>query len=141
MRYIYRARCEKITDGDTIELDLDLGCHIHRYETCRLYRINSPESYGVKKGSEEWKGGMAAKYRLAELVFESFDKPEKWNDPITGESKPLIVETIKDKTGKFGRLLAWVYVDTGEPAPVIVQQGMSVNRQLVEEGFAEWKDY
>ena len=125
MRYIYRAVCYDTVDGDTIRLDLDLGCSVHRRETCRLYRINTPETFGRKKGSDEWKLGMAAKERLQELV----------------EGKALIVETLKDKTGKFGRLLAWLWVDDGSPDEVIRQENKSVNEILVDEGHSEWVDY
>lgn len=94
--YQYSAIVQNVVDGDTMEIDIDLGLSVWvRKEKIRLYGVNTPEVYGVKKGSPEWERGT----RSSEFV-KSYVKA---NDRI-------IVETIKDKKEKYGRYLAVVYI-------------------------------
>jgi micrococcal nuclease len=119
--YTYRATVMRIYDGDTIFVDLDLGCGIHlkgtngKGEALRLYGIDTPEIRG-----EERPEGLVAKDRVVELI------------PVGTE---IVVETLLDKSGKYGRLLAVVHYE--------VTEGMwrSLNAQLVTEGLAEAKEY
>ncbi len=118
--YTYQATCLRVVDGDTMDLDIDLGMKCHQHERVRLYGINTPETYGVKKDSEEWRAGMVAKARVIELV----------NTP----GAQLWIRTHKDKTGKYGRYLATVYV-------VSAVGVVDLNALLVEEGLAEAREY
>lgn len=43
MLYNYEAKVERVVDGDTLKLDIDLGFTIHWKSSCRLYGINTPE--------------------------------------------------------------------------------------------------
>ena len=56
--YQYNAIVRKVVDGDTIEIDIDLGLSswIHG-EKIRLFGIDTPGVYGVKKGTPEWERG------------------------------------------------------------------------------------
>lgn len=94
--YQYNAIVRKVVDGDTIEVDIDLGLStwVHS-EKIRLYGIDTPEVFGVKKGSEEWEKGNLSSEFVKENVKE--------NDPV-------IIETFKDKREKYGRYLALVYL-------------------------------
>ena len=116
--YVYKATCLRVVDGDTLDLNIDLGLDSHRHERVRLFGINTPETYGVKKDSEEYQAGMRSKERLTQLV--------------TG--KLLWVETEKDKTGKYGRYLATLWVETDGALT-------NINETLVSEGLAEHKEY
>jgi len=116
--YTYKALCRRVVDGDTLDLDIDLGLDAHRYERVRLFGIDTPETYGVKKDSEEYQAGMKAKGRVAELVT----------------SRELWVRTHQDKTGKYGRYLATVWV-------VVDDALVCVNKLLVTEGLAEYRSY
>jgi len=116
--YTYRANVLRVVDGDTIDLDIDMGLDTHRHERIRLYGIDTPETYGVKKDSEEYQAGMRAKQRVADLIAAR----EVW------------VETHKDKTGKYGRYLATIWV-------VIDDSLKNVNELLLEEGLAEARSY
>ena len=114
-RYIYLGRVLSITDGDTVTLDLDLGCNVHIIERCRLFGINTPETFGVKKDSAEYKAGMVAKEWLEDRV-----------ECYPGEEGiEVTVRTHKDKKGKYGRYLVEIY--DGET---------SINAEMVEKGLA-----
>jgi micrococcal nuclease len=94
--YQYNAIIRKVVDGDTIEIDIDLGLSswVHS-EKIRLYGIDTPEVYGVKKGSPEWELGN----KSSEFVKQTL----KENDEV-------IIETIKDKKEKYGRYLALIFI-------------------------------
>ncbi len=64
--YQYHAIIQKVVDGDTLEIDIDLGLSIWvRSEKVRLYGINTPEVFGVKKGTPEWElGNKASLYQM-----------------------------------------------------------------------------
>ncbi len=94
--YQYLAIIRKVIDGDTLEIDIDLGLSVWvQKEKVRLYGINTPEVYGVKKGTPEWEEGNKASEFVKSVLKE--------NDEIR-------IETIKDKKEKYGRYLAIVYV-------------------------------
>ncbi len=110
--YQYQALVAKVVDGDTFEIDIDLGLSIWiRGEKIRLYGVNTPEVYGVKKGSPEWEAGK----KVSDFVKSIIKK----NDPV-------IIETIKDQKEKYGRYLAVLYACV---APEIVA-GLGQIRQI-----------
>ena len=87
--YEYRCRIIKVVDGDTVDVDIDLGFGVWMHnERIRLYGIDTPESR--TRDLEEKKYGLLAK----EYVLKAL--------PIGSEQ---ILITMKDKTGKFGRIL------------------------------------
>ena len=87
--YEYRCKILRIVDGDTVDVDIDLGFGVwmHR-ERVRIMGIDTPESR--TRDLAEKKFGLAAK------EFVRFLMP-------VGSSQ--IIMTHKDKTGKFGRIL------------------------------------
>lgn len=94
--YQYSAIIRKVIDGDTLEINIDLGLAVWVHnEKIRLYGINTPEVYGVKKGTPEWLAGNNASEFVKSILKE--------NDEIR-------IETIKDRKEKYGRYLAIVYV-------------------------------
>ena len=113
--YEYHAVARRTIDGDTVELDLDLGLFIHRYESCRLYGIDAPE-----KQTPTYEAGVASRNRLAELVM----------------GHPLVVHTHKDRD-KYGRFLATLY--RADAAPW--EWNYSINVRMVTEGFAIFRSY
>ena len=92
-------------DGDTVTLDISLGFGVTMREKIRLLGINTPEVRG-----KERELGLISRDRLRELI----------------DYKDVIIVTHKDKGGKYGRLLATIYLD-----------GVNINQQLVDEGLAE----
>ena len=88
----YRCKRIKVVDGDTIDVDIDLGFGVWlRNQRVRLYGIDTPESR--TRDLEEKKYGLAAKEFLT-----------KW----TGAGE-LTIKTHKDERGKFGRILGEIY--------------------------------
>ncbi|WP_163707655.1 thermonuclease family protein [Mangrovibacterium lignilyticum] len=127
--YQYQAEIVKVVDGDTYEIDIDLGLSVWvRKERIRLYGVNTPEVYGVRHDSEEYQLGKAA---------SDFVKS------IMKKGNLAIVETLKDSKGKYGRYLAVLYV---RMTPEVLD-GLSniravgdfycVNDVLIEKGLAE----
>ena len=87
--YEYKCKILRVVDGDTVDIDIDLGfgVWIHK-ERVRLYGIDTPESR--TKDLEEKKYGLLAKEQIQAFM------------PV-GSMQTLV--TVKDKTGKFGRIL------------------------------------
>ncbi len=107
--YYYRAVVVSVYDGDTIRADLDLGLSTWiKNEKLRLAQINAPEIRGSERAA-----GLAARDFLRELIL----------------GKEVIVQTIKDRRGKYGRYLAEIWLWTGEG-------WLNVNDQMIESGHA-----
>jgi micrococcal nuclease len=87
--YEYRCKIDRVVDGDTVDVDIDLGFGIWlRKERVRLYGIDTPESR--TRDLEEKKYGLAAKSYVQSFL------------PV-GSMQTL--RTKKDDKGKFGRIL------------------------------------
>ena len=113
--YHYKARVVKVYDGDTITVDIDLGLNIWlKNQKIRLAKINAPEVTGTEKPE-----GIISREFLKDLIFN--------ND--------VILRTVKDRKGKYGRFLGIIYVKYGD------HPYFNVNEYLVEEGFAEEREY
>jgi len=117
--YSYHAKVLRIVDGDTLRLDVDLGMYVHIVETVRLLGVNTPETYGVKKDSEEYAKGMVAK---AWLIGQLETNPMIDDD----EFVPVRIRTHKDAKGKYGRYLVELYVGD-DPE--------SINTKLIHMGY------
>ena len=61
--YIYDAVILKHRDGDTIEVDIDLGLYAHLRAALRLKDLNTPEIVGAEKAR-----GLEAQAQLAALI-------------------------------------------------------------------------
>jgi micrococcal nuclease len=99
----------KVVDGDTIDVEIDLGFDLTKKERVRLGGIDTPESR--TRDLEEKKLGLQAKDYLKSLIMNA-DK--------------LIVRTEKD--GKFGRMIGYLYMNPDAT--------VSLNQMLIDEGFA-----
>ena len=79
--YIRKARCINVIDGDTIDVDIDLGFYTTIRQRFRLLRINTPEVYGEQKllGLAS-KAFTVEKLLNKEIVFQSFktDSFKRW---------------------------------------------------------------
>jgi len=90
--YTYRARLNRIIDGDSIVLDIDLGFDTWiNNQHIRIYGIDAPESR--TRDLDEKARGLMATDHISSLLTPG--------DILT-------INTYKDKGGKFGRILARV---------------------------------
>ena len=118
--YQYKAYVLKVVDGDTIDLEIDLGFNIRVRERVRLLGIDTPETYGVRHDSDQYRAGIIAKQFVESKLI-----------PI-GTNDYVIIETEKDKKGKYGRYLAriWYCDDLAQ------HLWRCINDVLLEEGLA-----
>jgi len=113
--YTYNAHLQRVIDGDTVDVVIDLGFSLKYKCRVRLLGINAPESR--TRDLEEKARGLAAKKRLGELIGDG----------------DLIVRTFLDKKGKYGRLLAEIFrAEEFGPPP----DNKCVNTIMLEEGHA-----
>jgi len=111
---MYEYRVKKVTavvDGDTIDVDIDLGFSVSFSQRVRLAGIDTPESRTLDK-FEKTLGLEAKEYLKSKLK----------------DAKVVVIKTEKpDSSEKYGRILGWLYVD-GDT--------VSVNDHMIEDGYA-----
>ena len=109
--YEYRAKVNRVVDGDTVDVDIDLGFGVWlRDERVRIMGIDTPESR--TSDEEEKVFGLAAKARLKELLGE------------TAILKTQVDKSGEDAKGKFGRILG----------DFVAPDGRMVTEIMIEEG-------
>ena len=117
----YRAKYMGLYDADTIYVNLDMGrghwdCGLQgKGIPIRLWGINTPELRG-----EERLKGLAAKAYAEDLL------------PDIGEA--ICLRSIKDRTGKYGRYLAEVFIPANGA-------WINLNKELLDAGHAEVPSY
>jgi micrococcal nuclease len=93
--YEYRCEVVKVIDGDTVDIDIDLGFGVWlKDERVRLYGVDTPESR--TRDLEEKKYGLHAK---------------KFVQTFLKNKKVKLVTRNYDSKGKFGRILGDLHVD------------------------------
>ena len=135
--YTYNAKITKIYDADTMVANIDVGFKFSRNnEMLRLYAINAPE---IKRSSSKGIGSAQVKhgFECRDRVLRLFGKdpsnyPRKVRYQELDPPANVVVQTFYDSngTGKFGRTLAIVYVDTKYGQ-------VNVNDHLVASGCSE----
>ena len=111
--YEYRCKVTRVVDGDTVDVDIDLGFGVWLHkERVRIYGIDTPESR--TRDLEEKKYGLAAKAFLTGML-----------DDEAG----IILKTHKDKEGKFGRILGELWRTTDFA-------NQSINEYMIEKHHA-----
>ena len=116
MMYEYRVKILKVVDGDTVDVDIDLGFGVVLTdERVRIMGIDTPESRTRDKVEKVF--GKAAKKALQDMLGK------------TSILKTQINRDGEDMKGKFGRILGDFIVDrNGEECSVV--------QALVEDGHA-----
>ena len=104
--YEYKCKLVKVVDGDTIDVDIDLGFGVWmRNQRIRLYGIDTPESRTRDK-EEKFYGKLAAQFLKDQCKKGSC----------------ITLRTYLDKKGKYGRILGEIIVD-----------GVNINQLMIEE--------
>ena len=114
-KYIYRAKLERIIDGDTEDALIDVGFDIWFKKRIRFKGIDTWESR--TRNLEEKKMGLAAKKRLEELLMNVSSKPGYFRVRSYG-------------LGKYGRVLGELFI--------MDESGVqwNINDTLINEGHA-----
>jgi len=100
---------DRIVDGDTIDISIDLGFDLTKKERVRLAGIDTTEKR-TKNLKEKEMGYQATEFLEMHLM----------------EASKLTVRTEKD--GKFGRMLGWLYKSDKDT--------MSINQIMIDKGYA-----
>lgn len=111
--YEYRTKLIKVVDGDTVDVDIDLGFGVWlKKERVRIMGIDTPESRTSDKVEKIF--GLAAKDRLKQLI-------EK--DTIL---KTFAAKDGEDMKGKFGRILGDFIVGDKTVSEILIEEGHAV---------------
>jgi micrococcal nuclease len=107
----YVKKVTKIVDGDTIDVEIDLGFDISFSSRVRLAGIDTPESRTTDKMEKAL--GLEAKAYLKREIESA---------------KTVVIKTEKmDSSEKYGRILGWVFLDGST---------VSMNEKMIEDGHA-----
>jgi micrococcal nuclease len=111
---MYEYHVKKVTnvvDGDTIDVEIDLGFDISFSSRVRLAGIDTPESRTTNK-AEKVLGLEAKEYVKSKIK----------------DAKEVVIKTEKmDSSEKYGRILGWLFLDGSK---------VSVNEQMIADGYA-----
>ena len=114
-KYIYRAKLDRVVDGDTVDAMIDVGFDIWVKKRIRFMGLDAWESR--TRDLEEKKKGLAAKARVIELLEETSSKPGYFRLKSHG-------------VGKYGRVLGELFIQDADG------NSICINEQLKIEGHA-----
>jgi len=107
----YVKKVTNVVDGDTIDVEIDLGFDISFNSRVRLAGIDTPESRTSDKAEKVL--GLESKEYLKSKIKDA---------------KSVVIKTEKmDSSEKYGRILGWIYLDGSD---------VSVNEQMISQGYA-----
>jgi len=107
--YEYKCEIDRVVDGDTVDVILDLGFSILHKARVRLYAVDTPECRTRDK--DEKARGLLAKNFILQAVKAG---------------KKFVIQThLKDSKGKFGRVLGTLVIDE-----------LNINEALVDNYLA-----
>ena len=111
--YEYRCKVVKIVDGDTVDVDIDLGFGVWlKKERIRMFGIDTPESR--TRDLDEKKYGLMAKEFITKLL---------------DDEGGIVLKTRKDAEGKYGRILGVLWRTTDF-------EDRSINQIMIEKHHA-----
>ena len=110
---------DKVLDGDTIDVTIDLGFDLFKKERVRIAGVDTPEKR--TRNLEEKALGLDATNWLK----------DKLEGAISGDDDLVIRTELVGGVGKYGRLLGWCYIGDST---------LSLNEQMIEEGYAHAYD-
>ena len=110
--YEYHVKkVNNVVDGDTIDVEIDLGFDISFSSRVRLAGIDTPESRTTNK-AEKVLGLEAKEYVKSKIK----------------DAQVVVIKTEKmDSSEKYGRILGWLFLDGSK---------VSVNEQMILDGYA-----
>ena len=114
--YNFRVtQIDKVLDGDTIDVTIDLGFDLYKKERVRIAGVDTPEKR--TRNLEEKALGIDATNWLK----------EKLETTIAGDDELSVRTELVGGVGKYGRLLGWLYIG---------DEQLSLNEKMIDEGYA-----
>ena len=111
MEYKYNVKIKKVIDGDTVDVDIDLGFGVWLHkERVRIMGIDTPESRTRDRVEKLF--GLASKQKLKDLL------------PLSS-MQVLVVEEY-DAKGKFGRILGDFEIEDKRVTDILIEEGHAV---------------
>tara|TARA_R100001443_G_scaffold705_1_gene2834 strand:+ start:1106 stop:1516 length:411 start_codon:yes stop_codon:yes gene_type:complete len=105
----------RVLDGDTIDVTIDLGFDLYKKERVRVAGVDTPEKR--TRNLEEKALGLDATKWIK----------DKLEGAINGSDELSIRTELVGGVGKYGRLLGWLYIGDSD---------LSLNEQMIDEGYA-----
>ena len=112
-------KIDKVLDGDTIDVTIDLGFDLYKKERVRVAGVDTPEKR--TRNLEEKELGIDATNWLKKQL----------EDVLAGDDELIVRTELHGGVGKYGRLLGWLYVG---------DETVSLNEQMIEQGYAHAYD-
>lgn len=110
--YEYKAKILTVYDGDGVfDAEVDMGMNLFQRKDLRLYGVDTPEMRG-----EQHRAGVIVRDFVRGLIL----------------NKDVLITTQRDKTGKYGRLLASITI----PA-LSISSGTDLATILINKGYAK----
>tara|TARA_A100001391_G_C4911216_1_gene236448 strand:+ start:42 stop:464 length:423 start_codon:yes stop_codon:yes gene_type:complete len=106
---------DKVVDGDTIDVTIDLGFDLYKKERVRIAGVDTPEKR--TRNLEEKALGLDATAWIK----------DKLEGAINGSDDLIIRTELDGGIGKYGRLLGWCYIG---------DSSVSLNERMIDEGYA-----
>ena len=112
-------KIDKVLDGDTIDVTIDLGFDLYKKERVRVAGVDTPEKR--TRNLEEKELGIDATNWLKKEL----------EDGLAGDDELIVRTELHGGVGKYGRLLGWLYVG---------DETVSLNEQMITQGYAHAYD-
>ena len=112
-------KIDKVLDGDTIDVTIDLGFDLYKKERVRIAGVDTPEKR--TRNLEEKELGIDATNWLKKEL----------EDVLAGDDELIVRTELVGGTGKYGRLLGWLYVG---------DEQLSLNEHMITQGYAHAYD-
>jgi len=106
---------DKVVDGDTIDVTIDLGFDLYKKERVRIAGVDTPEKR--TRNLEEKALGLDATAWIK----------NKLEGAVDGDDDLIIRTELDGGVGKYGRLLGWLYIGDAT---------VSLNEKMIDEGYA-----
>ena len=107
MMYHYKALVTRVVDGDTVDVNIDLGFNlVHMKQRIRLFGVDAPELKGADKLD-----GLSAKSWLQAQI----------------ENKEIDLISLEHKKGKYGRWLGIICMDGRNINQELIEKGFAVS--------------
>ena len=108
----YKAQLDRVVDGDTIDVMIDLGFKITTNQRIRFAKLNTPEIFHADINSPDYKKGLEAKEYVVRRLQEN--------------NNQMRLETYK-WPGQYGRYTGIIWLEDSK---------LSLNEELIQEGLA-----